>query len=1071
MKRLIRVCVIVGCLLLIGVVAFRYFHHPSQVSSPVQQPAVELPLEFSHLMYDCTLTLTPQASLTTNSAVHLLLEAGQGKDGTEIIITSREIQVVAVRKKQRTPCGKAAMTFSPGKSYRLRILRRGQRLGILDGETLLFAGKVPPADGTKSVLQVGEGWKAESEIQAREPVAFADDFMRTADEPGAWHVRSGAWALASSWDEDPHGNAQRFANAIFAQNAFAWHGRSPKGTAWCTAGDAAWDDYTFTAAVYPGKTGSVGLAVNMTDPQHGYFVRWAPANDHSTQGNRLELLRLEGGKTSRIAESAGGYVPGQWYQLAVESSLEGLRVSIDGRQRLATSKVTPLHGGVGLYVEGSAGATFDDITVYGSTLQTHLLAETAQLKIARGFIEDAKGMKQWVHTSGDWQEAGNGLRVNRHDFYGDHWMVLTARPDGADGRLVMRLNGNETDESSGCRAEITTSAATNKVTYTLYRDTRELASKTGEALHTGEEYAFRFRTTGKRLLLQRDGDAIVEAEDTAPITGRRPAYLASGGFSATQDVLVLGSNYRDYTFATAPVDWIGEGTWMATMRWACQPKWSFYSGWSRGDAVLWHKYRITGDQSLQAYSGFKMEYPREHLYYDQHSRFHDAGITICSDGHDPRSGYAVVSGLPDAQGNANARTVLYRNGVVVKESATSISGWGGNHFTWYDMELRKRGANIEFLLAGEPVIQYRDPHPINGGVPAIWTTDNGLSIARVRIHGANPPAPRTDPHVFLDDPWFPEWADMGKPLPLDFPQAFSTTGKPIQLAAVKRLAPAGTELPVAAGMRVTFTPGKPGDYWYQIRATDGQHASPAFNLFLPVYNPALRRDDSHALLLYRFDEKTGTVIYDRSAVSPQADLHIPEGAVTCWLPAHGLMYRGPKALEATAGTNKLMAIKRSRACTIEFWTSIESAHPATHWLGSLLTWASNTRKRNFQVGMHVYTLIFAPPSGKFQRGPTIDNFPTLDGSFTTYALRTGLQHIVITWDGATTRAYANGVLKGTGTTPWETNRWVNNAPLLVGNQADGERNYLGTFYLIAVHDKCFTPAEVVRHYQAGPSAK
>ncbi len=34
-----------------------------------------------------------------------------------------------------------------------------------------------------------------------------------------------------------------------------------------------------------------------------------------------------------------------------------------------------------------------------------------------------------------------------------------------------------------------------------------------------------------------------------------------------------------------------------------------------------------------------------------------------------------------------------------------------------------------------------------------------------------------------------------------------------------------------------------------------------------------------------------------------------------------------------------------------------------------------------------------------------------------------------------------------------------------------QRNYLGTYYLVAIHDRCFSAGEVLRHYQAGPSAK
>ncbi len=75
----------------------------------------------------------------------------------------------------------------------------------------------------------------------------------TAQDRGNWTIRRGTWALLSAWDHDPKGNAQRFANASYAQNPFAWAGRSAAGSsALCTVGKPYWEDYTFTTAVQPG---------------------------------------------------------------------------------------------------------------------------------------------------------------------------------------------------------------------------------------------------------------------------------------------------------------------------------------------------------------------------------------------------------------------------------------------------------------------------------------------------------------------------------------------------------------------------------------------------------------------------------------------------------------------------------------------------------------------------------------------------------------------------------------------------------------------------------------------------
>ena len=505
------------------------------------------------------------------------------------------------------------------------MLRRGELLGLLHDGALCYTGHVPHAPGSCAAIEVGPGWSVR-DIAARalEPVGFADDFMRTADTPGAWQCERGRWHLQTTWDEDPHGNEiDRFQYSIYAQNPFAWHGEAEGESALCTTGKTSWEDYTFTADVRPGVRGAVGLACNLDAQGNGYLVRWSAAPDRGARGNSLAVLRLSEGRRTVLASSPGGYVPGQWYQLAVSSSLEGLRVRIDGEERLFLPKSALLKGKVGLYVEGDP-ATFNDVTVYGSTLKLNLLAENAQQTIKQGFAQEKSGMKSWTEASNDWESGSAGMCFHKHEFYGDHWITLKLTPSNGPGSLTLALNTDGANPRSGCRALIETDATQAQTHYTLYRDEQQLAQYRGPALHGGEEYQLRLRRTGTELQLECDGELLLTANDPHPVAGRHPAYLAGDGYSYITNVVVLGKNFLDYTFTTAPVDWIGEGTWMPTMRWACKPKYSFYSGWSRGDAVLWHKRRFTGDQSLETFTAFKQEYPRETDFYDRRP-----AITIC----------------------------------------------------------------------------------------------------------------------------------------------------------------------------------------------------------------------------------------------------------------------------------------------------------------------------------------------------------------------------------------------------------------------------------------------------------
>ena len=85
--------------------------------------------------------------------------------------------------------------------------------------------------------------------------------------------------------------------------------------------------------------------------------------------------------------------------------------------------------------------------------------------------------------------------------------------------------------------------------------------------------------------------------------------------------------------------------------------------------------------------------------------------------------------------------------------------------------------------------------------------------------------------------------------------------------------------------------------------------------------------------------------------------------------------------------------------------------------------------------------------------------------------RTGLTHLVVTWDGTLTTCFINGAQIGQSKIAWTPADWDANFPLLLGTLSDGQRYFLGTYYLVAIHDTCFTPDQVTRHYQAGPDAK
>ena len=1041
--------------------------------SPRHVLAGELPGQFSDELttdhYNCTITVQTGRALNATSTLQVLLEAGNGGNETRLEITPTHLRLLAMVNGAGHVAGTAALALSVGTPYTLTLLRRGTSMLILHDDTLLCHTTLAVGAGNLAAITAGRGWKVcDASIQRLEPVTFADDFMRKSDDPvtarGDWSLASGQWALQSAWEHVPRGPTNRFAATIFAQNPFAWIGVAQGATpAVCTTGETFWEDYTVSSSVFPTTHGAVGLLLNLIDAHNGLLVRWSSAHDARADGNQVALYKLVNGVRTLLAKSSGGFLPGQWYRMAVTSSSEGVRVVIDHTERINYQQPAWRRGGIGLYAEGGEGSIFDHVSAYGLTFDADLEQEARQSAISAKFMNDPNGMKEWAVNPDEWQDEQ--IKADIHwsgtPLYGVHnRLVLTTMPYGIkvtsselddpdfSGTLTMALDGDPTSLTpSGYRAVLAVSGTPAQQTYTLYRNAQVLASKTVAPLEPNTEYKLRLSQNGGQLRLEVDDRPVLQATDPHPLTQGYAAYGSDGqAFQSPRDVHAISGYALDYTFAEAPVDWYAAGTWMPSVRWSCTPTWSFLSGWSLGDAVLWHKERFNGAQSLEAFMGVKMEYPRERVNY--YTRYHGyLAVTICGDGKDPRNGYCGIYGAPDVDGFPYQRAVLLRNGVIVASTQiNSMRALGENHHLWFKLMLEKQGNTITFraILNNETYeLPYTDVHPIDGGIPAIWTHENAVSLARVRLNCEHAPLPWAGPQVVIDTPWYPQWANIGHPETLAFPESWSTSGKPVTLRITAQTTPAGEEHAlVAHDLQTTFTPTLPGEHWYQITAGDGEHSSQAFHFDQQVFNPALGREDTHALLLYRFDEGAGTVVHDHAPLGTPLDLTVPaDPANTQWLAGQGLTLRGPTPLLSATHADKLLPLAKATGCTLEFWVSTDTIFPDT-WHSVLFSLgASEDNAIDLMVGQSTSTLQAGCPGTKSTVG---DDIAT---GFTT-----SLHHYVVTWDAQETRAYDNG-------------DWQANSQLILG------QNYLGTYYLVAVHDRCFTPEEVKRHYQAGPSAK
>ncbi len=1040
-------------------------------------PATELDNNFSEdldaEMYDCVVALTHTAGERPIN-IRLYLEWKSDRDCVRLDILNNSLSINSISNGTIYKAGNLKLKVNTEKDTEkssFTIHRRGSSLAIFDAERMLLNCQVNRAPGSIGrYVASGEG-TIDVNVNKLEPVFFTDDFMRTSEDQNQWKVVSGEWDLRSAWD-DVVNSATTMDKKAYAQNPFAWAGRvKDNQPALCTTGQESWEDYTFTASVCPGGDGAVGIAANVTGLNY-LLVKWLPASSQNAKEKKISLINVAGAAQAELKTADFGYLPGQWYRVSIISNLSGIKVLIDDREVLSSPPVFPSRGGVGLYSDGKSGAVFDDISVIGSGINEDIVHESQQAKINDKFKLDNRGMAVWASVKSEWKPIPGavGYFTHRSEFYGNHGVVIDVKipADSLTGAMDIILCGDGKSIDNGYRLSIRTGAAKEVPEMALYRN--GLIVATGDIEFTpGEDYSLRFKRINNRISFVVDDEVKLTYDDANAIYGLKPAYHVEGTFTGIGDVLVMGENNLDYAFTGAPSDWVNEGTWEATTRWSCAPQWSFLAGWGASDVAIWHKKIFTGDQLMQAFVGVKMEYPYQREIYD--NRYRNLGITICGDGKDPRSGYSAIYGAASKDGTVlNARTILLRNGVEVAESPVRMPGRNEAHNIWFDLELRKHSADIEFWLGGALLLKYTDPAPIAGGIPAVWTCDNGMSVARVRLNYANAPVARNDVRVQIDQPEYGNWINIGETLNINFPRLCSTSGRPVKLQIKKHAAPTGEadDAVKIDGNSIAFTPKVIGDYWYEITGVDGDVVSAPFNLIITAFDKKTAIDNTHALYLYNFDEGKGNKIMDASPIAPALNINIPTNSKTEWYKG-GLRLNSSTPLVSIGTTTKLQAIEKSKQMSVEIWFLPDTLYPnndlAEKWFGVFCASQVSPDMSIFNFGHHSNRVI----------GANMYNKMVENGQTTVGKCKVGLQHIVYSWSGTQTTLYVNGVYAGENTIAWMPEQWskviASWPPLLIGNDVTGLHGIMGTFYKLAIHDKAFDATETKQRYNAGPSVR
>ena len=1063
-----------------------------------------------------------------NGSLITRIEGKDDNNNIEIKVEAKKITVSQNIDGKSTALLNQKVNIPTKKKGTLTIYRRGTSLGFAINDEMIYRAADIERGPGKNVSVTEDKWKANSaDIYPLDPVYFTDDFMRDATTDGDyWEILSGEWVLRSAWDDDPHlfaTSKNQTKKLSGGQNPFEWISWGKPAMA--IVGEEGWEDYNFKCAFRADVTSIFGLIVNYQDEKNYIYATITSAADKSKEGNRITLYQVLKGKKSILSESYGGFIPNQWYTFSVESSISGVKVFLDGKERLYVKNLPLWKGMAGIYTYGDSMIEIDDIYILGKDLDFDYLHELNSVQIADRFARDNNGMEVWARNSNEWEASNNltGINLNyryySRDIHGSkQWVIMDVAPTNYDnGKVSILLCGMKNDKNIGYRIEINT--ANHESTVTMYHNKEVLVERVLKTLTTklannnenvgGEVYlmpstqsTLRFLKEENTLRFSIDDEDILTAQlpqGADETVGSRPAYQATGRYLSAKNVMALTYNTLDYTFTTAPTDWFGEGTWAATTRWACDPEWSFLAGYSNGDVALWSKNIVQGDQTFQAYLGIKMEYPREYNTY--YERYRDLNISICTDGQNPLSGYSGVYGSKDK------RMILYRNGkeVASQNLDRNYMPSGDHHRLWFDVKLEKKGNKITFsgvisaTANGKPIsVSFEDSDPIEGGVPVIWSNNNAISIARARLNYENPPIPREGPFTVIDMPWHPEFISVGTPLKLTLPMV-STSGKDVELNIEQKVAPPEAKnKPSAvkvAGDTITFSPNFTGLYQYKINGVADGVTSPSVYLDTYVFDPTPQnKNTENALVRYDFTEGEGNIIHDTSGYGEPLNLNISYKTKTetdengknitvetqnlsaQWISGQGIAVDSLSRVISENPADKILAFRENGRISVEMWLSLNTIYPenpanADQWLCSFLEFNSPTQK---DYSKRWFTF-FQSGGGYYLSGMNNGKYSTTNGFNNT---RTGLQHVIISYnpDDKLTCFYKNGkLLAQVGNFAWNFDKWAEGAHLILGNAIAQIGNnptfaaaFPGNIYYLAIYNRTFTTNEALNSYNSGP---
>lgn len=628
-------------------------------------------------------------------AHHLLRWESRSKGG--------RLQFIRVAGGRRDVLGTASVGFTAGQWYQLRVRVVGRRAtAYIDGNPVLNVADPTLVCGSIGLYCEGADGAEFDDVEVTAPRDFEEDFERA--------ITAKWTAFGGTWSRQPGSLSQGGPAGHVLLASAAGEGRY-------VSGEEGWSDYTVRADVRPAEAGEIGLVAHYQDEGNYYVFALSP--------KAAVLWKVAEGKRTELARREEAFALGKRHRLQLKVERGVLTGTLDGRILARGCDTSLRKGRAGLFARAVKDAAFDNFAVTMPRRPQPLFSP-------QDIFAAETSMAKWAVQQSDWLAATEQLDGkeetvlwHRADLPGDVEVEAKLASFAQAGRCWIVLAADGTSAASGYRVRF----ARGKSSYDVAVERRGRTVARQQLSLKRPPSVIGAERVGHAVLAHVDGKVVLTYQDAKPLAGRRIAWGANGVEPAKDGVNVLSRSVSVYSFHKAPVDWRpATGQWQVTNRWHCDPRWSFFAGERRKDKLvaLWNKRNFGSDVTLEFAAGIRHDPDRGHTSY-VYAR--DINAVLCGDGSDLRKGYNFIFG-----GWGNKHTRILRDGKVVAETTKVLMpGDSSQHRYWFYIKVQKQGGRLRFYVDNSLALEYNDPAPLTGRKMAMWTWDNDLMIARVRI--------------------------------------------------------------------------------------------------------------------------------------------------------------------------------------------------------------------------------------------------------------------------------------------------------------------------------------------------